>query len=95
MAIKVHMKRKVAKQSAGELKELIDRLRSVTTGQPGYISGETLRRIDMPGEFLVISKWKSTQSWEMWRENPQRIEIQEKIDALLETPTEYEIWDYE
>lgn len=95
MAIRVHMKRKVSEDNVEALKTLIDRLRSVTTGQPGYVSGETLKRIDEPGQILVISKWKSLHAWQRWYDNPQRSELQRQIDDLLGAATEYEIYDYE
>ena len=95
MAIKVFLKRSVPDDKIGELKLLIDRLRSTTTGRPGYVSGETMRRIDRPGTILVISKWKSINDWQRWFEDPSRVEIQREIDALLESPTQYEIYDYD
>ena len=95
MAVRIHMKRKVSKDHEQALKELIGRLRSVATGQPGYISGETLKRIDVPGETLVVSKWKSRQAWERWYNSDERKALQDEIEALLGTATEYEIYDYE
>ena len=95
MAVRIHMKRKVSKDHEQALKELIGRLRSVATGQPGYISGETLKRIDVPGETLVVSKWKSRQAWERWYNSHERKVLQDEIEALLGTATEYEIYDYE
>ena len=34
------------------------------------------------------------QDWESWFQSPERLEIQTKIDLLLQTPTEYAIYDY-
>ena len=87
MAIKILLKRRVPEDKAEALKELIDQLRAVTTGQPGYLSGETLRRIDQPGECLVVSKWKTRGNWDRWFEQPERAAIQQKIDDLLGSPT--------
>ena len=95
MAIKILLKRQFAEDKSNALKELIDRMRSSVTGQPGYISGETLRRIDQPGEFLVISKWQSRGDWERWFEGAERALIQKKIDDLLGSSTVYEIYEYE
>jgi heme-degrading monooxygenase HmoA len=95
MAIRVFLKRQFPEEKAEVLKTLIDQLRSASTGQPGHISGETLHRIDKPGEYLVISKWKSLPDWERWYEGPERAAIQQKIDDLLESPTVYEIYAYE
>ncbi|MBL7180923.1 MAG: antibiotic biosynthesis monooxygenase family protein [Pseudomonadota bacterium] len=95
MTIKILMKRQVPEDKFKALKELIDQLRSATTGQPGYISGETLRRVDQYGECLVISKWKSRADWERWYERPERAIIQQKIDDLLGSSTVYEIYEYD
>ena len=95
MAIKVLLKRKVPQDKAEALKALIDRLRSATAGRSGYVSGETLQRVDEPGECLVISKWLTRYDWEQWTLDPKRQEIQHEIDALLGEPAQYEIYAYE
>jgi hypothetical protein len=38
---------------------LINQMRTTIVSNPGYVSGETLTRIDQPGEILVVSKWQS------------------------------------
>ena len=93
--IRIHIRREVPKAKETELQSLINQLRGITTGQPGYISGETLNRVDKPGESLVVSKWQSLDYWNRWIENPERSEIQEKIDQLLENETKYEIYEYD
>jgi heme-degrading monooxygenase HmoA len=95
MAIRVFVKRQVSDNKVEELRVLIDRLRGMTTGQPGYISGETMRRIDRPGQIMVISKWKSRQDWKRWLESAERNQIQQRIDELLGVPTTYEIYDFD
>ena len=95
MAIKILLKRQFPEEKAVAFKELIDQLRSSATGQSGYISGETLRRVGQPREFLVISKWKSLGDWKRWFEGPERTAIHEKIDDLLGMPTDYEIYEFE
>jgi heme-degrading monooxygenase HmoA len=95
MAIRVFVKRRVGDENIDILREFIDKLRSMTTGQPGYISGETMRRIDQPGEIIVISKWKTRKEWEQWFESPERNRVQRQIDELLGVPTNYEIYDFD
>ncbi len=95
MIIRVLIKRKYPVDKFKVLKELINQLRSTTAGQPGYISGETLRRLDQDGECLVISKWKSRADWDRWHAQPERAIIQQEIDNLLGSPTVYEIYEYE
>lgn len=95
MTVKILLKRDVDEDRTAELKRLIDQLRAATAGQPGYLSGETLKRVEGPGECLVISKWKSRAYWQRWFDHPQRALIQDKIDALLGSPTVYEIYEYD
>jgi heme-degrading monooxygenase HmoA len=75
--------------------ELINQMRAAIVGNPGYISGETLKRVDQPGEVLVVSKWQSRYYWNQWYASRERIAIQEKIDQLLGAETQYEMYEYE
>ena len=93
--IKVHIKRKVTPEKIEDLRVLINELRSLTMGQPGYIAGETLQRVDEPGESMVVSKWQSADYWQQWLQNKARREIQAKIDQLLGEETQYEIYEYD
>jgi heme-degrading monooxygenase HmoA len=93
--IKVHIKRKVPDEKRDALLVLINQLRSITMGVPGYIAGETLKRVDKPGESLVITKWQSVYYWDAWLQGVERSEIQKQIDALLGEATQYEIYEYE
>jgi heme-degrading monooxygenase HmoA len=93
--IRIHIRRKVPEDKADDLKLLINRLRGVTMGTPGYIAGETLKRIDKPGESLVVTKWQSEFYWEQWLQSKERSEIQDEIDQLLGTATQYEIYEYD
>ena len=80
--IKVHIKRRVSPEKMEDLRALINQLRSMTMGQPGYIAGETLQRVDQPGESLVVSKWQSIDYWQQWIESKGRKEIQTQMDQL-------------
>jgi len=93
--IKVHIRRKVPPQKRDALQVLINQLRALTMGQPGYIAGETLKRVDAPGESLVVAKWQSTEYWKQWLAGTQRAQIQARIDQLLGEETIYEIYEYD
>ena len=93
--IKVHIKRTVPDEKKQELMVLINELRSITQGEPGYIAGESLKRLDKPGESLVVTKWQSIYYWDQWFQGAKRSAIQEKIDALLDSETQYEIYEFE
>ena len=93
MSVKIFIKRNVPEGKIPELTVLLKRLRSVTLMQPGYISGQTLKRLDQPGECMVISTWRSIEDWNDWVKNNKRIAIQREIDDLLGAATEYEIYE--
>jgi heme-degrading monooxygenase HmoA len=92
MAVRVLIKRTVPEEKLKEVIGLFRELRNLATSQPGYISGETLRRLGNRNEFLVISTWESSDDWNKWLATRERNEVQGKIDALLSEVTEYEIF---
>ena len=94
MAVKIVIKRMVPKNKEKELLPLIKELRIATTRQAGYISGETLQRIDKPGETVVVSTWERVEDWNRWVSSPGRAILQQKIDTLLGQETEYEIYSH-
>lgn len=88
------IKRAVPQYTEAELLELITEMRVLTIQQPGYISGETLKRADRTGHSLVISTWQSMEDWERWFKSKERRYIQDKIDALVGKTTEFQIYDH-
>ena len=88
MAVRVVIRRIVPEDRAQDLEPLLAKLRSRASLQPGYISGETLRRLDKPDEYLVISTWESAEDWDRWATSQERHEVQDKIDTLLGGKTE-------
>jgi heme-degrading monooxygenase HmoA len=95
MAIKVLIKRRIPEGFIDpQFSSLIRKLRVLATVREGYISGETLKRVDQPREYLVISTWQNTDTWNAWRTSPERTEIQEQIDAMLGAQTEYGVYEY-
>jgi len=93
--IKIHVRRNMPEDKKEDVMLLIIKLRSISMGKPGYISGETLKRMDKPGESLVVSKWQSFHYWNQWLQSEERSEIQKKIDQLLGEETQYEIYEYD
>ena len=93
--IRIHVRRIIPEDKKEEVMLLITKLRSMSTGKPGYISGETLKRSDKPGESLVVTKWQSIHYWNQWFQSEERSEIQRKIDQLLGEETQYEIYEYD
>jgi heme-degrading monooxygenase HmoA len=94
MAVKILIKRKVPHEKAREMIPLFRQMRASAATQSGYITGETLRSLDNPEEFLVISTWQSSEDWTKWMKSEERNKVQRKIDGLLGGETHYEIYHY-
>ena len=94
MAVKIFIRRVIAEERINDLLPLFRRLRNLAANRSGYISGETLKRIDNPGKYLVISTWQSLDEWRKWVVSRERIEVQNEIDARLDEETLYEIYQY-
>ena len=94
MAIKILIRRSVPEEKARQMIPLFRQMRSMAVNQPGYISGETLRNLEKPTEFLVISTWRSSEDWQKWLVSEDRKAIQTQIDTLLGGETDYDIFHY-
>ena len=94
MAVKVFIRRTVPRDKAKEMIPLFRQMRASAMTQSGYISGETLRSMDIPEEFMVISTWRAPEDWELWLKSDDRKKVQSKIDDLLGGKTHYEMFHY-
>ena len=94
MTVKIMIKRKVSADKGVKLKDLIMQLRALSIKQPGYVSGESLKSVARPDEYLVVSTWESDNAWKTWLGSKERATIQDQIDALLGAKTEYEVYEY-
>jgi len=95
MAVEILIRRKFIAKKANEVAPLMVKLRSLALTQTGYISGESLRCIDPPGEneYLVRSTWRSVEDWKNWLNSEVRTGIQKQIDVITGEETEYKIYE--
>lgn len=93
MPVQVIIKRKWQVNKPEELLPLLAELRSQAKKQPGYIFSETLRSLEDPEDFLVISKWEAADDWEKWLHSKKRRQIQGQVDSLIGEKTFYEIYE--
>ena len=94
MTIRVLIERKIISENEPSLNNLLMKLRGKAMLARGYISGETLRSLDDPNEYLVISTWNRLQDWKTWEADKERQEIQSKIDSLLRAPSIQRVFVY-
>ena len=93
MAVQVIIKRKFKVDNPEKLIPLLTELRIRAKDQPGYISGETLRSLDNPEDYLVFSKWETADDWNKWLHSKERRDIQGEVDSLVGEKTFYEIFE--
>ena len=89
MAVKILIKRSIGQDVAPAVRPLIVELRAHAMKQHGYISGETLKCVDRPGEYVVISTWQSIEDWNKWLQSQERKILEDKIDSITGKTTEY------
>jgi len=94
MTVKILIRRKVSADKAVKLKDLVMQLRALSVKQPGYVTGESLKSVANPDQYLVISTWDSMNAWNAWLGTKERATIQDQIDTLLGSKTEYEVYEY-
>ena len=93
MAVTVLIRTRV-RLCKGELLENIFReLVALAVQQKGYLNAESMRRVDVPEEHLVICKWEQIDDWAKWLISGTRMEFQERIDALIDSKTKFEIYE--
>lgn len=93
MSVQVIIKRKLQVNDPEELIPLLTQLREHANKQPGYISGETLRSLDNPEEFMVFSTWETADDWNKWFQSKERRDIQGQIDSLIGERTFYDVFE--
>ena len=92
MVVRIIIDRKVKKGKESEFFELLNQLRSKAVSSKGYVSGETLRALSDPHNYVVLSTWKSADDWKNWERNPERQKIQVRIEKLMVRPAKKKIY---
>ncbi len=94
MAVRIIIDRKVKKGKESDFAKLLRELRLKAVPSKGYISGETLRALDDPHNYIVITTWKSIDDWKKWEKSLERKKTQNKIEKLMARPTKTKIYLY-
>jgi heme-degrading monooxygenase HmoA len=89
MGVNIVSKRRIPKDKEETIMPLISQLRKLARTQPGFSAEETWRHLEQPEEYLVVRQWDSEAEWNDWHSSRERVELQEKIESMLGTKTEY------
>ncbi len=95
MAVIVISKRVFAMKHKEKLIPLLKKLRNHAKKQKGFISRKTYSSLNPPGEYIIISKWKSTADWEKWMGKKKVQKLQIDIDSLVGEKIVYDIYQPE
>jgi heme-degrading monooxygenase HmoA len=90
MSAKILIKRRFKEGNAAQILALLNKIRGLALGQPGYQSGQTLIKNGFPNKMVVISTWRSLEDWYLWRDNPERKKYEAMLQVYQEQPTEYD-----
>ena len=93
MPVQVIIKRKILVDNPKALIPLLAELRNHAKDQPGYISGQTLKSIDNPNQYLVISTWQTADDWKNWFQSKERRDLQGQVDSVIGERTFYEVFE--
>ncbi|MFB3819060.1 MAG: antibiotic biosynthesis monooxygenase [Candidatus Methylomirabilales bacterium] len=94
MSIRVIIERQTIPGCELQLNELLTEQRALAVQAKGYISGETLRSLDDPCNYIVISTWSTVEDWRDWASSGKRKEMQLRIDRLLQRPSTHRVYTH-
>ncbi len=92
MTVRIIIDRKIKKGKESDFSELLRQLRSKAVSSKGYISGETLRAISDPHNYIVVSTWQTVDDWRNWENDPERKKIQTRIETIVMRPTKARVY---
>lgn len=93
MAVKILIKRQIKDGNMQVAARLLINSRKGAMSQPGYISSETMRSLDDPGQIAVMSMWQTKEAWEAWKGSEERQSIQAEFESYLAGQPTYEHYD--
>jgi len=92
MAVRIIIDRKVKKGKESDFFNFLKELRTKAISAKGYVSGETLRALNDPLNYVVISTWQSVDDWKSWEKDSERKKIQAKMEKLMTRATKTKIY---
>lgn len=94
MAVRVLIEREIDPGNELRLNQLLMDLRAKAMQAKGYISGETLRALNNPNIFLVISTWNTVDDWIAWENSPERKKFLDQLNKYMRSPEKASVYVY-
>lgn len=94
MAIRVIIEREIEPGNEIKFLQILIQLRGRAMQEKGYISGETLRALDDPNKYIIVSTWNNVEDWKSWENSPKRKEIEKELGRFLRGQSKSNIYIY-
>lgn len=92
MYVKVISRRLFRISKKEKLIPLLQSLRKSAEKEEGFISRSTYSSMNDPGEYIVISEWKTADDWIRWINKKKVQQLQWDIDSILGEKTLFDVY---
>ena len=92
MHVKIISRRVFKIKQKDKLIPLLKKLRKNAEKQKGFISRITYSNLHDPGEYIVLSEWKTADDWIEWMAKKKTRKIQSDIDSLIGEKTFFDVF---
>ena len=92
MYVKIISRRVFKIKQKEKLIPLLLKLRKLAEKQKGFISRTTYSSLSDPGEYIVLSEWKTADDWIEWMDKKKTRKIQGDIDSLIGEKTFFDVF---
>ena len=82
--IRVIIERHIAESLEANYEETAKETLQKAIVSPGFISGESRKDITNPRHRFILCTWRSLQDWHQWLQSPERKEMMDKLNLMLE-----------
>ena len=92
--VRIIIERRCRPDKEKEIEDLLIELRIKAMQQRGFLSGETLKSVDDPMLWLVVSTWVDADMWQAWENSPERRKIMNKMEPLMFVPEKSSVFNF-
>lgn len=81
--IRIIIERDINDGKLDDYHSLIRQAKNKASNVPGFLSGEIFHVKDNPNHVVVMSCWDSFETWEVWAESEERLDLLDAMRPLL------------